>query len=87
METSLEVSRQILYGISRYAKKHGPWILEYISGGISAQMLPEGWDGDVLDSGSRESLCHIASMSGSSMLRFFALKLIPIRVTGRLSAL
>ena len=46
METSLEVSRQILYGIAHYAKKHGPWILEYISGGISDQRLPEGWDGD-----------------------------------------
>lgn len=30
---------------------------------------------------------YIASMSGSSMLRFFALKLMPIKVTGRLSAL
>ena len=46
METSLEVSRQILHGISRYARTHGPWILEYISGGISDQRLPEGWDGD-----------------------------------------
>ena len=46
METSLEVSRQILHGISRYARTHGPWILEYISGGISDQRLPEGWTGD-----------------------------------------
>ena len=46
METSLEVSRQILHGIARYARMHGPWILEYISGGISDQRLSEGWNGD-----------------------------------------
>jgi len=46
METSLEVSRLILRGIARYARTHGPWILEYISGGISDQRLPEGWNGD-----------------------------------------
>ena len=46
METSLEVSRRMLQGISSYAKTHGPWILEYISGGISNQRLPEGWNGD-----------------------------------------
>ncbi len=36
---------------------------------------------------SRSGNGYIASISGSSMLRFFALKLMPINVTGRLPPL
>ena len=46
METSLEVSRVILQGITRYVKSHEPWLLDIKSGGISEQRLPENWCGD-----------------------------------------
>ena len=46
METSLEVSREILRGITRYVKSHEPWTLDFTSGGICEQRLPDGWRGD-----------------------------------------
>lgn len=46
METSLEVSRGILRGITRYVKSNAPWTLEFKSGGISEQRLPDEWRGD-----------------------------------------
>lgn len=46
LESSLEVARGILRGIALYSKEHGGWLLDYTSGGLLAQRLPEGWRGD-----------------------------------------
>jgi LacI family transcriptional regulator len=46
METSLEVSREILAGIIDYCKAHEPWQLDFTPGGVGDQVLPRGWEGD-----------------------------------------
>ena len=46
MESSLEVSREILAGVIAYSRKHEPWQLDFTPGGIGDQKLPHGWEGD-----------------------------------------
>ena len=41
METSLEVSRNILRGIIRYIREHDNWMLDFMPGGIADQHLPD----------------------------------------------
>ena len=45
METSLEVSRNMLRGIIRYIREHGTWTLDLTPGGIADQRLPDNWNG------------------------------------------
>ena len=45
METSLEVSRNLLCGIIRYVRTHDTWTLDLTPGGIAEQRLPEIWNG------------------------------------------
>ena len=42
METSLEVSRNMLRGIIRYIREHGTRMLDLTPGGIADQ--PRAWD-------------------------------------------
>ena len=46
MESSLEVSREILAGIIGYCREHEPWQLDFTPGGIGDQKLPRDWAGD-----------------------------------------
>ena len=46
MESSLEVSREILAGVIAYSREHEPWQLDFTPGGIGDQRLPRGWEGD-----------------------------------------
>lgn len=46
MESSLEVSREILAGIIGYCRAHDPWQLDFTPGGIGDQRLPRDWEGD-----------------------------------------
>ena len=46
METSLEVSRNMLRGIIRYIREHGNWTLDLTPGGIADQHLPDNWNGN-----------------------------------------
>ena len=46
METSLEVSRNILRGIIRYIREHDNWMLDFMPGGIADQHLPDNWHGN-----------------------------------------
>ena len=46
MESSLEVSREILAGVIAYSREHEPWQLDFTPGGIGDQKLPHGWEGD-----------------------------------------
>ena len=46
METSLEVSRNMLRGIIRYIREHGTWTLDLTPGGIADQRLPDNWNGN-----------------------------------------
>lgn len=46
METSLEVSRNMLRGIIRYIREHETWTLDLTPGGIADQRLPDDWNGD-----------------------------------------
>lgn len=46
METSLEVSREILAGVIGHCRKHEPWQLDFTPGGIGDQRLPRDWEGD-----------------------------------------
>ena len=48
METSLEVSRNMLRGIIRYIREHGNWTLDLTPGGIADQHLPDNWNGNGL---------------------------------------
>ena len=45
METSLEVSRNLLRGIIRYVRTHDIWTLDITPGGIAEQRLPDNWNG------------------------------------------
>ena len=46
METSLEVSRNMLRGIIRYIREHETWTLDLTPGGIADQRLPDNWNGN-----------------------------------------
>jgi len=46
METSLEVSRNLLRGIIRYIREHETWTLDLTPGGIADQRLPDSWNGN-----------------------------------------
>lgn len=46
MESSLEVSREILAGVIGYCRAHEPWQLDFTPGGIGDQLLPRDWAGD-----------------------------------------
>ena len=46
METSLEVSRNLLRGIIRYIREHDTWTLDLTPGGIADQRLPDNWNGN-----------------------------------------
>ena len=46
METSLEVSRNMLRGIIRYIREHDNWTLDLTPGGIADQHLPDNWNGN-----------------------------------------
>ena len=46
MESSLEISRDLLRGIIRHVRASEPWTLDITPGGIGDQRLPESWRGD-----------------------------------------
>lgn len=46
MESSLEVSREILAGVIGHCQRHEPWQLDFTPGGIGDQRLPRDWQGD-----------------------------------------
>ena len=46
MESSLEISRDLLRGIIHHVRASEPWTLDITPGGIGDQRLPESWRGD-----------------------------------------